>query len=322
MNGHIEPKLPRPDHAGSTSDAASPDAAARATLGIPSNGAVPAAAEVGPELMTAILLDGEGDASESAETSDTISTSTGSAAPATPAAPTTNATGQDRSHETTAAGIPWLAFARYRTQVRERWELPWDMRIVDEMLESADDANIWSNVNSVLDVGATDRLHEPAIRRRRPDIDYRSLDVDRSLPHDYHDFADVDRTFDMVVCFEVLEHVDERTAVQLVRQCTSVLRPGGHLLISVPNLLVPYYQLEFTHCTAYRYDDLAALFSIHGAIVDEVVRCASGPRRSRWIHQHILGRWHRFMRTDFCSSIICLGHMPGPGEPAPIVPTP
>lgn len=295
MDGHIEPKIPAtPDRAPATRSAARPVPVAHEMVAADAvDGAIAAAIDA-PAAASAIILD-EPEPAATGETTEIT----------------------DRSNETTAAGIPWLAFARYRTQIRQRWPVPWDLRVANELLAPVDEAGLWPEIGSVLDVGATDRLHEPDIRRRRPDVDYRSLDIDRSVPQDYHDFSEVDRTFDMVVCFEVLEHVDERTAVELVRQCASVLRPGGHLLISVPNLLVPYYQLEFTHCTAYKYDDLGALYALHGLVVDDIIRRATGSPRTRWIHRHLLGRWHRFMRTDFCSSVVCLGHRPRPGESGP-----
>jgi 2-polyprenyl-3-methyl-5-hydroxy-6-metoxy-1,4-benzoquinol methylase len=42
-----------------------------------------------------------------------------------------------------------------------------------------------------------------------------------------------DASFDLVVCFEVIEHIDERRAA--IRELARVLRPDGTLLISSPN---------------------------------------------------------------------------------------
>jgi SAM-dependent methyltransferase len=48
----------------------------------------------------------------------------------------------------------------------------------------------------------------------------------RSLPFE-------EASFDVVTCFETIEHVDDQAGV--VRECARVLRPGGMLLISSPN---------------------------------------------------------------------------------------
>lgn len=45
-------------------------------------------------------------------------------------------------------------------------------------------------------------------------------------------------SFDIVVAYNVLEHVEDVEAV--VREMTRVARPGGHLVVSAPNYLFPY----------------------------------------------------------------------------------
>jgi ubiquinone/menaquinone biosynthesis C-methylase UbiE len=44
-----------------------------------------------------------------------------------------------------------------------------------------------------------------------------------------------DRSFDMVICFQVIEHIRNDTA--LLREIKRVLRPGGKLLLTTPNKL-------------------------------------------------------------------------------------
>jgi O-antigen biosynthesis protein len=74
-----------------------------------------------------------------------------------------------------------------------------------------------------------------------PQVDLQVGDV-RSLAFD-------DRSFDVVVCFEVVEHIDERDAV--LAELRRVLVPGGLLLVSSPNRDVyvpgnPHHVYEFT----------------------------------------------------------------------------
>jgi O-antigen biosynthesis protein len=58
-----------------------------------------------------------------------------------------------------------------------------------------------------------------------PGVEASRADV-RELPSD-------DDSFDLVVCFEVIEHMEQRDAA--IREFARVLRPGGTLLISSPN---------------------------------------------------------------------------------------
>jgi ubiquinone/menaquinone biosynthesis C-methylase UbiE len=59
-------------------------------------------------------------------------------------------------------------------------------------------------------------------------IEIRQGDLSASLPYS-------DRTFDYVTCVEGLEHIENPQ--QAVREFARVLRAGGHLITSVPNIL-------------------------------------------------------------------------------------
>jgi 2-polyprenyl-3-methyl-5-hydroxy-6-metoxy-1,4-benzoquinol methylase len=48
-----------------------------------------------------------------------------------------------------------------------------------------------------------------------------------------------DGTFDTVLCYQVLEHIPPPERVTHVQEMWRVIRPGGHLLVSVPNRLWP-----------------------------------------------------------------------------------
>ena len=51
-------------------------------------------------------------------------------------------------------------------------------------------------------------------------------DLGRSFP---------DHSFNVITCFEMIEHVNEEAQVDVVRQCRRLLVPGGQLIISTPN---------------------------------------------------------------------------------------
>src|SRR5437660_12473931 len=63
------------------------------------------------------------------------------------------------------------------------------------------------------------RLNVPEIRRG---------DLNGKLPFD-------DRSFDYVTCLEGLEHIENPQ--QAMREFSRLMRPGGHLIVSVPNIL-------------------------------------------------------------------------------------
>lgn len=63
---------------------------------------------------------------------------------------------------------------------------------------------------------------------RLPDVEIKRGDLSLTLPYD-------DRSFDHVVCVEGLEHIENPH--QAVREFGRLVRPGGHLVVSVPNIL-------------------------------------------------------------------------------------
>jgi SAM-dependent methyltransferase len=63
---------------------------------------------------------------------------------------------------------------------------------------------------------------------RAPDLTCLQVDAGKPLP-----FAEGE--FDYVACLEVIEHVEDQFS--LVRECARVLRPGGRLVLTTPNLL-------------------------------------------------------------------------------------
>jgi SAM-dependent methyltransferase len=67
--------------------------------------------------------------------------------------------------------------------------------------------------------------------------------------------------FDLVTCTQVLEHIKDegRAADELVR----VIRPGGHLLITVPHPPAPWPEAEHVR-EGYTASDLERLFGVRG----------------------------------------------------------
>ena len=219
---------------------------------------------------------------------------------------------RNRSSETSAAGIPWSQFAGHRAIYRRRWPTIWHLPARRSLFAMAKRRGV--PAASVLDVGATHRVWENEVRRNWPRADYRSLDLDRSNPHDYYAFEEVDRQFDLVLCFEVLEHLEPADAVSLVQQCRDVCRPGGHLLFSVPNVLTPGVQLEFTHKTAFLYYDLPGLLAWSGLEIVDGCRVTLSGLRTVLLHKYFVHALHRLLRVDYCQMISMLARRPADAD--------
>jgi len=99
-------------------------------------------------------------------------------------------------------------------------------------------------------------------RKRCSRAELSVFDLEQS---DGHAFA---RRFDLIVCSEVLEHL-EHDALALRRVC-GWLRPGGHLLVSVPGGAPTRFDLAIGHLRHYDVPLLSARLEQAGLRVDRV----------------------------------------------------
>lgn len=131
----------------------------------------------------------------------------------------------------------------------------------------------------VLDIGARDgglRAHLPA------DVRYQGMDIAPEFASEHVLIRDIsegipfpDGTFDNVFCIEVLEHVPN--PFQAMGEIHRVLKPGGVLLVSVPN---PYHFKELVwnllripdrqgHIYNWTRQGMTALAGMNGFRLDE-----------------------------------------------------
>lgn len=96
------------------------------------------------------------------------------------------------------------------------------------------------------------------INRERPD--YRYVDMQQPLPFE-------DSQFDAAICLEGVEHLVD--PVQLIRELARVVREGGTIVISTPNVMNFYSRLHFLFTGVfYQFNPAAVPRIIPGAIAD------------------------------------------------------
>lgn len=144
-------------------------------------------------------------------------------------------------------------------------------------------------------------LVQPALGESQR-FDYDIFNVERD-PYPY-----ADGTFDLVVCCEIVEHLAADPS-HMLRECNRVLRQGGRLFLSTPNVasldnvlrLVrgeSIYQsysadgIYGRHNREYSGPELARLLSAHGFAPDVVIEDAYP--HPRW--RRLLTAWRRFRR--------------------------
>ena len=92
------------------------------------------------------------------------------------------------------------------------------------------------------------------------------------------------RTFDRVALFDVLEHFAPAEGVRLLQGLAAVLRPGGRIVVKVPNMGSPWglgYQYgDLTHAAAYNPNSMRQLALAAGFVCTACYpHCQGSPSR-------------------------------------------
>ena len=167
---------------------------------------------------------------------------------------------------------------------------------------------------SVLDVGAGARGLQQSIAKHGPAVTYRSVDPDSAHPHEFASLAEVvqvGETVDVVACLEVIEHLPLDEGLQLLRDITSVLKPGGVCVLSTPNVWTPgQFWRDATHVTPWAYDELAGACSLAGLEPAAVCRTWNAAALPRFVRLWLAAPLHRYLGVDFAHSICVTARKP------------
>jgi len=202
----------------------------------------------------------------------------------------------------------WSLFYEKQVLLRRRygsvWGVPLKRRHTDVVLE-------WLEPGlSVLEVGAGDRNIFHKVDLESYGLDYRSLDPDDSLPHDYRSVATVERTFQRIWMFEVIEHLGLEDGFELLGSLLEILEPGGVLILTTPNGHHPHRFREPHHLTPFKYDNLGALLLLAGFEVEGIYRLHNDSILMKIAHRYLLQWLHRFLDIDFAPSLLAVARRP------------
>lgn len=163
---------------------------------------------------------------------------------------------------------------------------------------------------SVLDYGAGPRLLKEKLAPVIDKIDYFSFDIDRRTEQDYYELSEIKRDFDIVVCLEVIEHLDTRGKIDLVKDMTSLTKPGGKVMVTTPNAEHPtVFWRDFSHVAPIHHLDLAGLMARFGLVDIEIHRLARLTLKKRF-QLIFYAPFLKFLHCDFAQSIMAVGKKP------------
>lgn len=212
--------------------------------------------------------------------------------------------------------VSYSMLSRCRDEMRRRYRRVWHLPVVRRPKYVA--ASCLADGMRVLDVGANDRSLERRLQRWFPRLRYESMDVDRSLPHDYYSMNEVAGPYDAAILFEVVEHLSLDEGFRLLKSIHRVLRPGGLLLVSTPNVFNPWRCLRTaTHVVTYGYDELGGLLKMAGFRVRSLVRTHNDPVHRLVLRRYVFGWLFRLLNLDYADSIVAVAERPPEDETSP-----
>ena len=204
----------------------------------------------------------------------------------------------------------WRAFYDLRLEVRRRypniWKVPLERRATDVIRRHV------AGGMACLDVGGSAKFWQ-GLQHRLPPLECKTLNIDPGEDRDYSSFDEIHEQFDVVLMLEMIEHVTLTQAIDMLRQARGLLKPGGKIIVTTPNLCHPNRFWDAVHVTPYRYDELGAVLLGTGFQVTELWRLYNAALLTRWFRKAI-GVWlHRYLDVDFAVSVAAVAV---PADPA------
>lgn len=202
-------------------------------------------------------------------------------------------------------GISWSKLFEYRDKIHQNYPEVWNLKILRKrfplMVKNIRDGE------KILDVGASNRDLEGRLKRRYPNLIYKSMDVDREQVHDFYSLEDIRETFDVVFLFEVIEHLELEEGLKVIEKVYGLLNGGGRLILTTPNVFNPSrFWRDATHKVAYCYDELGGLLLAQGFRINGMYRTYNEAFHRYFFRLYVMAPLHRYLGIDFAKSILVI----------------
>ena len=200
----------------------------------------------------------------------------------------------------------WSELSEKRAEIKRLFPRVWDIPLVKKEMGRL---MVHTKPGSrILEVGAGDRRFEKKIKKAVSPVVYKSMDIDRKTGQDYYSLDEIREPFDFIFMFEVIEHLSPGEALVILGQIRALLRPGGTLLLSTPNLFHPnrYFQ-DVTHKTPFRYEDLGAVMRMAHFGHIRFFRMHNEAFLQRLFRRCVGVHLHKYLELDFAKTLLAEG---------------
>jgi SAM-dependent methyltransferase len=201
--------------------------------------------------------------------------------------------------------VSWSKLFAYRDQIHGQYPEIWDLKILRKrfplMVKNIRDGE------KILDIGASNRNLEGRLKRHYPNLIYKSMDVDQEQLHDFYSLGEIRETFDVVLLFEVIEHLELEEGLKILKRIYGLLNEGGRLILTTPNVFNPSrFWRDATHKVAYCYDELGGLLLAQGFQIKAMYRTYSDAFHRYLFRLYVMAPLHRYLGVDFAKSILVI----------------
>ncbi len=197
----------------------------------------------------------------------------------------------------------WSKVLHTRDVIHKRYTAIWQVPVLRKRFKLI--RSLLFDGVRILDVGAGAAEWGPRLQKVTTNITYKTVDIDPNQSPDYRSIQEIQQEFDLIISWEVIEHLTLEAGENMIRECERVLSPGGKLIISTPNIFNPSrYLMDSTHLTPYSYEELGGLCLRAGLEVQEIYRTFNASTVQFFLKRALIAPIHRFVGIDYTKSII------------------
>lgn len=211
----------------------------------------------------------------------------------------------------------WSHLYKYRREIYKCYPNFWKIRVKKKpfqvLCETIREMNLAGGPFRVLDIGSSNRVMGDKLKKRFPNIQFESMDIDREQFHDYYDLSEINKTFKLVSSFEVIEHLYFEEAIEMLTKSFEILEPGGRIIISTPNVFHPNRYWEYSHKVSYRYDEIGGILLALGFKIHRIYRIYNDAFHKRLFRLWVAAPLHQYLCVDFAKSILLVAEKPKQG---------
>lgn len=201
--------------------------------------------------------------------------------------------------------LSWNQLIIGRDQIHKRYPKIWDLKLIKRPSWLV--KRYLHPGMRILDVGTGDKKMQRSIQDVYPDILYKSLDIDRSVTHEYYSLDEIHERFELILLFEVIEHLELKQGLAMLDRIRELLVDGGKLIISTPNIFNPgRFLVDTNHKVGYSYEEWGGIVLSQGFEVWGIYRTFNASFLKCFLRLTLFYPFHRILDVDFARYIIIM----------------